>query len=182
MAQIIGEFPPPPPPPPVRTGNTHKKCGSPLRTRKRQEYLQMFLFILFAFFIETIILVRSTSTLQFNWHSILLFKRYSSIFKRCYNKPYKSYTLLPVYNTTLPDLTLVCQVRSYASKKARKMAIRSSIKCGLLCYTVIIKKSLGLEGKEVTLRRVIFVQIQNAKKKNKRTQLRFQSLVAPQDR
>ena len=35
------------------------------------------------------------------------------------------------------------------------MAIRLSLKCGLLWYTVIIRKSLGLDGKEVALRRVI---------------------------
>ena len=46
------------------------------------------------------------------------------------------------------------------------MAIRLSLKCGLLWYTVIIRKSLGLDEKKVALRRVIFVSIQNAKKKN----------------
>ena len=44
------------------------------------------------------------------------------------------------------------------------MAIRLSLKCRLLWYTVIIRKSLGLDEKEVALRGVIFVQIQNAKK------------------
>ena len=134
------------------------------------------------FFIQTIILVPSTSTLQFNWHCILLFKRYSNIFKRCYNKPYKSYTLLSVYNTALPDLTLVCQITSYASKKARKMALRSSIKCELLCYTVTIRKSLGLDGKEVLYGTLFLFKFKMPPppppKKKKQTQLRFQILIA----
>ena len=37
------------------------------------------------------------------------------------------------------------------------MAIRLSLKFGLLWYNEIIRKSLGLDGKEVALRRVIFV-------------------------
>ena len=53
------------------------------------------------------------------------------------------------------------------------MAIRLSLKCGLLWYTVIIRKSLGLDEKKVALRRVIFVSIQNAKKKKHNYVSRF---------
>ena len=57
------------------------------------------------------------------------------------------------------------------------MAIRLSLKCGLLWYTVIIRKSLGLDEKKVALRRVIFVSIQNAKKKKHNYVSRFLLLV-----
>ena len=53
------------------------------------------------------------------------------------------------------------------------MALKLTLQCGLLWCGVIIRELAGSDRKEDALWRVIFVQIQTAKKKKEKTTITF---------